>query len=107
MSRPIALPGRADAAGGDQHVRAGARAEVEHRLALVEIGDRGRHAAAERRLDGGLRGASASSVVQGGAEDLVAVLVGRGNVRAAARDASGRRNSRTAVFVATAVAAAA
>ena len=45
------LAGRADAAGADEHVGAGARAEVEHGLALVQVGDRGRHAAAQRGLD--------------------------------------------------------
>ena len=48
MSRPIGPAGRADAAGGEQHVDAAARAEVEHGLALVQLGDRGRVAAAER-----------------------------------------------------------
>ena len=45
----VGLAGRADAPGREQHVDAAARAEVEHGLALVEVGDRGRVAAAERR----------------------------------------------------------
>ena len=48
------LAGRADAAGGDQDVGAGAGAEVEHGLALAQVGDGGRHAAAERCGDRGL-----------------------------------------------------
>ena len=49
------LAGRRDAAGGDEHVGAGAGAEVEHRLAGVEVGDGGRDPAAQRRGDGGRR----------------------------------------------------
>ena len=41
------LAGGADAAGGDEHVGAGARAEVEHDFAVVEVGDGGGDAAAE------------------------------------------------------------
>ena len=37
-----------DAPGADEHVRARAGAEVEHRLAGVQVGDGGRDAAAER-----------------------------------------------------------
>ncbi len=44
----VGLAGRADAPGREQHVDAAAGAEVEHGLALVELGDRGRVAAAER-----------------------------------------------------------
>ena len=51
MSSPIALPGRPDAARADQHVGAGAGAEVEHRLALVQVGHGGRNAAAQRRAE--------------------------------------------------------
>ena len=83
---PDRLAARADAAGGDQHVGAGAGAEVEHRLALVQVGDRGRDAAAERGVDGRLQGGVAGVVVEGCAEDLVAVLVGRSDVRPAAGD---------------------
>ena len=44
----VGLARRADAPGGEQHVDAAAGAEVEHGLALVQLGDRGRVAAAER-----------------------------------------------------------
>ena len=37
----MALPALADAAGGDEHVGSGARAEIEDRLALVEVGHGG------------------------------------------------------------------
>ena len=39
--------GRSDSACGQQHVEAAARAEVEHGVAFVELGDGGRVAAAE------------------------------------------------------------
>ena len=44
-------PGRTNALGGQQHVDPAAGAEVEHPLALVEVGDRRRIAAAERGQD--------------------------------------------------------
>ena len=44
----VGLAGRADAPRREQDVDAAARAEVEHRLALVQLRDRGRVAAAER-----------------------------------------------------------
>ena len=44
----VRLARRADARGGEQHVDAAARAEVEDRLALVQFGDGGGVAAAER-----------------------------------------------------------
>ena len=44
---PVGEAGRADPLGGQQHVDAAARAEVEHGLAGVEVGDGGRVAAAE------------------------------------------------------------
>ena len=44
----VGLAGRADSPGGEQDVDAAARAEIEDRLALVELGDRRRVAAAER-----------------------------------------------------------
>ena len=56
---PDRAPGGADAAGGDEDVGAGARAEVEHGFALVQVGDGGRNAAAERRRDRALSGALA------------------------------------------------
>ena len=73
MSRPMALPVWPDAAGGEQHVGPAAGAEVEDRLALVQVGDRGRDAAAQRRLDGAVGYAvGLGGVVEGAAEDLVA-----------------------------------
>ena len=47
---PDRAPVRTDAPRGDEHVRAGARAEIEHGLAWAEIRDRRRHAATERCL---------------------------------------------------------
>ena len=107
MSSPIAFPVGADAAGGDEHVGAGARAEIEHRLALVEVGDRGGNAAAERGLDRRPGRRVALVVVEGAAEDLVAVLVGRRMSGSAAGEGAGRRSSPTRCSSATAVAAAA
>ena len=46
---PVGSAGRPDALGREDHVDPAARAEVEHGLALVQLGDRGRVAAAERR----------------------------------------------------------
>ena len=43
----VGLAGRADAARREQDVDPAAGAEVEDRLALVQVGDRGRVAAAE------------------------------------------------------------
>ena len=51
MSRPITRPLGADPARADQDVGAGSRAEVEDGLAVVQVGDGGRQAAAERRRD--------------------------------------------------------
>ena len=48
MSRPYALPGGPDAPGREEHVDAAAGAQVQHRLALAKLGQRGRVAAAER-----------------------------------------------------------
>ena len=45
----VDLARRADALRREQHVDAAARAEVEHRFAFVELRERGRVAAAERR----------------------------------------------------------
>ena len=47
--------GRADPLGRQQDVDPAARPEVEHALAGMEVGDRGRVAAAERREDRGVR----------------------------------------------------
>jgi hypothetical protein len=76
--------GRADARGADEDVGAGARTEVQDRLALVEIGDGGRDAAAERGLHGCGRRAGRLVAVEGGAEDLDAVGVGAAQVRVGA-----------------------
>ena len=46
---PIGLAGRPHPTGREQHVDATARTEVENRLALVELGDRGRVAAPQGR----------------------------------------------------------
>ena len=86
MSSPIALPLAPTRRAEIEHVGAGARAEIEDRLALVEVGDGGGNAAAERGLDRRPGGRVALVVVEGHAEDLVAVLVGRRDVRSAASD---------------------
>ena len=90
------LAGRTDTAGGDEHVGAGAGTEVEDGLALVQIGDGGRDAAAQRGGDRRAVPASASVVVERGAEDLAALRVG-----------DARRRATAAVAVSTARAAAA
>jgi hypothetical protein len=75
----------ADALGGDQDVCSGAGPEVEDGLALVQVGDSGRDAAAERGADCGVgRALGVGAVVEGVAEDLVAGLVGQLHARAAA-----------------------
>ena len=81
---PDRLARRAHAPRADQHVGAGARAEVEHRLALVQVGDRGRHAAAQRRAErAGGRALRLAVGVQARAEH--AGLVGAGDAAARAR----------------------
>ena len=54
MSRPNARPVGPDALGRQQDVDPAARAQVEHALSLVEVGDGGRVAAAEAGQDGGV-----------------------------------------------------
>jgi hypothetical protein len=83
----IGDPGGADAARGEQHVDAAARAEVEDRLALAELRDGDRVATAEAGESGRLgQLASLGVVVQSGAEPLVgAAHVAATVVRAAAR----------------------
>ena len=76
--------GRADAARGEDHVDAAARAEVEHDLALVQLGDRGRVAAAERGGRGRL-GQLAALLV--GVEALAEARVSRAAGAAAAAGA--------------------
>jgi hypothetical protein len=87
-----------DAAGGDQDVGAGAGAEVEDRLAGVEVGDGGGDATAERRGHGGLgRAFGGLGVVEVGTEDDVTGLVGgRGDVGRA----GGRLDAASVVVVA-------
>ena len=65
----MALPLGSDAAGADEDVGAGSGAEVEHGLALVEVGDGGRDPAAQRRAERGVGGALGLRVlVEGRAE---------------------------------------
>ena len=68
MSRPYALPVGPDAPRREQDVDAAARAEVEDRLAFVQLGERRRVAAAERREQrlGGKAGGLAGVVEIGG-----------------------------------------
>ena len=83
--QPDRLAARSDPPGRDQHVRAAARPEVENGLALVQIGDSGRHAAAERRLHGGVSCAADVGLrIEGSAEHLPAGLVRERDLRAAA-----------------------
>ena len=82
---------RRDAAGADQHVGAGARAEVEHDVAVAQVGDGGRHAAAQRRLHGRARRRPSTVVVERAAEDLVAGGVVEADRRAARRARRRRR----------------
>ena len=73
---PVGDAGGADAAGGEQHVDAAAGAEVEHGLALVQVGHRGRDAAAERGQQRGVGQLVLLAVgVEAGAEEL-GLLVG-------------------------------
>ena len=77
MSRPIARPVGADAPGADEHVGARPGAEVEHRLALVQVGHRGGDAAPQRGRHRGLR--CTDGVLAGvevGAEHLIGGRVG-------------------------------
>ena len=88
----VRLARRADPAGGEQHVDSASGTEIEHRLALVQIGDRARVATAKRRELGGL-GERLSVVVfiELGAE-RVALLVGdSGGVAATRGRPSGAR----------------
>ena len=59
----VGFAGGADAARREQHVDAAAGAEVEHGFAVLQFGERGRIAAAERREHGlfGQRPISASA----------------------------------------------
>ena len=72
----VGLAARADPARGQQDVDAAARTEVEDGLAFLELRDRGRIAAAERRELGGLgQRLAIVARVEARAED-VALLVG-------------------------------
>ena len=83
--------GGADAAGGEQHVDAAAGTEVEHRLALVQVGHGGRVAAPERGEQGGVGQLVALAVgVQAGAEQLGLLVGDHRGVRAAAARGRGR-----------------
>ena len=110
---PDRLAGRARRGGGDQDVGAGARAEVEHRLALVQIGDGGGDAAAERGVDDRFgRALRVAGAVERAAEDLLAVAFAVSRTRCAASDdphprcaATASRARRSAFAVALAAAA--
>ena len=102
----VGLAGRPDAAGREQDVDPAAGAEVEHGLALVQLGDRGRVAAAEAGQLGGLgQGVTVVGAVEAGAEQLALLVGDHGRVAAARRLAgspprppprSGRARSRAA-----------
>ena len=78
---PDRSTGRGDSTGGDQDVGAGARAEIEHRLAFAQVGDGGRHAAAERGVDGGFGNLLAAGfVVESGSENACVVHGGASGV---------------------------
>ena len=86
--QPIGQPREADAPGGEQHVDPAARAEVKHGLALVQLGDRDRVAAAQRGQHGRFRQRVARvGLIQGGPE-VVALLLGDDRTLGAA---TGRR----------------
>ena len=83
----VGLARGADPAGGEQDVDPAARAEVENGLALVELGHRGRVAAAERGELGGVgKRVLVADLVEPGAERLAATRVR--DVRAATADAA-------------------
>jgi hypothetical protein len=88
---PDRFAGRADAAGGDQHVGTCTRAEVEDGLTEVEVRDRRGNTAPERCDERGV--GHVSAFVERGAEDLTAGCIGgsRGRVAAAGPDRDGSR----------------
>jgi hypothetical protein len=55
MSSPKRAAGRPDPPGGQQDIDPATRTKIEDALALVEVRDRGRVAAAERSQDGSVR----------------------------------------------------
>src|SRR5829696_3183448 len=84
----VGLAGGADAAGREQHVDATPGPEVENRLALMQIGDCGRVAAAERSQVGRVgQRLTIGVVVETGAERLALLVGDHGGVAAAARSA--------------------
>lgn len=87
---PVRLAGGADAASGKQYVDAAAGAEVQDAFAFVQVGHRGRVAAAEEGGEG-LSGQGVALVfgVQGGAE-VVVDLDGLGSATGGAARASRR-----------------
>ena len=70
------MPVGADAAGGEQDVDAAAGAEVEHGLARVQVGHRGRVAAAQRGEHGGVGQLVALAVVVEAGAEQRRLLVG-------------------------------
>ena len=88
MSRPYATPGRADALRREDHVDPAARAEVEHRLALSQVGDSGRVAATERGERRGLGELAALLGVVERLAELRRVALAVGAARAAAATAA-------------------
>ena len=75
--QPVCEAGRADAFGGEQHVDAATGAEVKDGFALVQFGDGGRVAAAERCERGGVGDLlTVTERVEGGAEDFAAAVEG-------------------------------
>ena len=106
--------GRADAPGRQQHVDAAAGAQVEHRLAGLELGQRGRVAAAERGEHG--RGGEVGDLVDGvqvTGDDALGVASGVAATRGVGREqqllvsSTGRADSAQACSWVTLVAAAA
>jgi hypothetical protein len=66
---PDGTASRADPACGDQHIRPGARPKVQDDLAVMQIGDDGRHSAAQRRVHRGVGGVALPTLgIQGGPE---------------------------------------
>ena len=96
----VGLAGRADPPGREQDVDPAAGAEVEDRLALVQLGDRGRVAAAEAGQLGCLgQDVAITRVVETGAEQLALFLGDPGRVAAAARRALAGGHRRLGVAI--------
>ena len=93
---PVREAGRADAPRREDHVDPAAGAEVEHRLALVQLGDRGRVAAAERREHGRVRQLAALlGVVERLAEVAASALAVAADARCRSRRRARSRRART------------